>query len=141
MLIKREQIFLIISMLSYFLAYFLSLFPLHVWVPNRMENFQRDFLWGCMGEKFKFTLVKWNVCCTLICVGGSRITKVYIYQALLGKWFWWCRIKENDELWRRVIDVKYGITWWSWCFDEVRGQMVWVCGRILEEDKITYCIL
>lgn len=44
-----------------------------------MENFQRDFLWGCMGEKFKFTLVKWNVCCTPICVGGSRINKVYIY--------------------------------------------------------------
>uniref|UniRef100_A0A2N9FAS9 Reverse transcriptase zinc-binding domain-containing protein n=1 Tax=Fagus sylvatica TaxID=28930 RepID=A0A2N9FAS9_FAGSY len=36
------------------------------------------------------------------------------HKALLGKWLW-RYATENESLWRRVIDSKYGSMWGGWC--------------------------
>jgi hypothetical protein len=38
----------------------LSLFTIIVGVANRIEKLQRDFLWGGVGDEFKFHLVSWS---------------------------------------------------------------------------------
>jgi hypothetical protein len=49
---------LIKSTLSYLLTYYLSIFLILVGVANRLEKLQRDFVWGDIGDEFKFHLVK-----------------------------------------------------------------------------------
>jgi hypothetical protein len=58
----------------------MSLFPFPVRVVNRIENLQLDFLWGGIGEEFKFHLVSWSKVCTLISkgVGGPNFTSVQL---------------------------------------------------------------
>jgi hypothetical protein len=43
--------------------YYLSLFQILVRVAKRIEKIRRDFLWGCVGEEFKFHLVNWSKVC------------------------------------------------------------------------------
>jgi hypothetical protein len=64
---------LIKSTLSHFSTYFVSLFPLLVDVANRMKKLLRDFLFGGLGEKFKFHLVSWFKVCTPISEGGLGV--------------------------------------------------------------------
>lgn len=63
---KGGKITLIKSTLTNLPTYFLSLFPIPVGEVNRIEKLQRDFLWGGVGEEFKFHLVSWSKICTSI---------------------------------------------------------------------------
>jgi hypothetical protein len=45
------------STLSNLPTYLLSLFPIHASVANRIEKLQQGFLWGGIGEEFKYHLV------------------------------------------------------------------------------------
>ena len=54
---KGARVTLIKSTLSNLPTYYLSLFPIPVGVAHRMEKIQRDFLWGGLGEEFKYHLV------------------------------------------------------------------------------------
>jgi hypothetical protein len=54
---KGGRLTLINSTLLSLPTYFLSLFPILVGVANRLEKLQRDFLWGGIGNEFKFHLV------------------------------------------------------------------------------------
>jgi hypothetical protein len=49
-LFKRGRVTLIKSTLSNLPTYFLSLFPIHASVANRIEKLQWDFLWGGIDE-------------------------------------------------------------------------------------------
>jgi len=51
---KGGRLTLINNTLSSLPPYFLSLFPISVGVANRLEKLQRDFLWGGIGDEFKF---------------------------------------------------------------------------------------
>jgi hypothetical protein len=51
---KGGPITLLKSSLSNLPTYFMSLFPLSVGVANRIKKLHRDFLWGRIGEEFKF---------------------------------------------------------------------------------------
>ncbi len=55
---KGGRLTLIRSTLSNIPTYFLSLFPISAALAHRMEKMQWDFLWGSMGDEFKFHLVK-----------------------------------------------------------------------------------
>jgi hypothetical protein len=54
---KGGRVTLIKSTLSNFLMYFMSLFPLLAGIGNRIEKLHKDFLWGRLGEEFKFYLI------------------------------------------------------------------------------------
>jgi hypothetical protein len=105
---KGGRLTLIKSTLSNLPTYFLSLFPIPVSVAQRMEKLQRDFLWGGLGDEFKFHLVKWDQICQPIQNGGLAVRNLTMFNAaLLGKWLWRYGC-ERDALWRRVIEMKYG---------------------------------
>jgi hypothetical protein len=76
---------LIKSTLSNLPTYYMSLFPIPVSVTSHIEKLQRDFLWGGMGEEFKYHLVSWEKVCTPISNGGFGIRNLVMFnRALLG---------------------------------------------------------
>jgi hypothetical protein len=88
-LFKGGRVTLIKSTLSNLLMYFLSLFPILASVANRIEKLHRDFLWGGLGEEFKYHLVSWSKVCSPISEGGLGIRNLRIFnRALLEKWLW-----------------------------------------------------
>jgi hypothetical protein len=54
------------STISNMSTYFMSPFPLPTGVANSIKKIQRDFLWGGIGEEFKFHLVSWTKVCSPI---------------------------------------------------------------------------
>ena len=76
------------STLSNLPTFFLSLFPIPASVANRIERFQRNFLWGSLGDDPKIHLVKWASVCAPISSGGLGIRKLSLFnEALLGSGF------------------------------------------------------
>jgi hypothetical protein len=103
-------------------TYFLSLFPIPVGVANRLEKLQRDFLWGGIGNEFKFHLVNWHTICSSKVSGGLGVRNMVMFnKALMGKWLWRYAL-ERDALWRMVVDFKYGSMRGGWCSKEVGGS-------------------
>jgi hypothetical protein len=108
---KGGRVTLIKSTLSNLPTYFMSLFPLPVGVANRLEKLHWDFLWGGMGEEFKFHLVSWTKVCTLIFEGGLGVWNLLVFnRALLGKWLW-RYVHEREAYGGMVVDSKYGSAW------------------------------
>jgi hypothetical protein len=68
---KGGRVTLIKSTLSNLPTYFISLVSLPSSVVNSIEKLQHDFLWGGLGEKFKYHLVSWPKVCTPISEGGD----------------------------------------------------------------------
>jgi len=119
---KGGRVTLIKSTLSNLPTYFLSLFPIPSGVASCIEKLHRDFLWGGLGEEFKYHLVSWSTVCFPISEGGLRIRNLRIFnQALLGKWLWRFA-HEREALWRSVVDAKYGSTWAGWCSLDSHGS-------------------
>jgi hypothetical protein len=84
---KTGRIALIKCTLSNLPTYLLSLLPIPAAVAKRIESVQYDFLWGGVGEEFKFHLVNWRKVCSPIQEGGLGIRNLRCFNcALLGKW-------------------------------------------------------
>jgi hypothetical protein len=84
-------------------------------VANRIEKLYRDFLWGGIGEEFKFHLVSWAKVCSPISEGGLGIRNLRTFnRALLGKWLW-RYVHEREAWWRVVVDAKFGSMGGGWC--------------------------
>lgn len=67
---KGGRVTLIKSILSNLPTYFLILFSIPSSVASRIEKLHRDFLWGSLGEEFKYQLVSWSTVCFPISEGG-----------------------------------------------------------------------
>ena len=105
---KGGRFMLLKSTLSSLPTYFLSLFTIPKAVAARLENIQKNFLWGSAVGCFKYPLVAWDKACLPVEMGGLGIRNVASFnQALLGKWLWRYG-HEVTHLWRRVISSKYG---------------------------------
>jgi hypothetical protein len=114
---KGGRLTLINSILSSLPTYFLSLFPIPVGVANRLEKLQRDFLWGGIGDEFKFHLINWRTICSSKVSGGLVVRNMVMFnKTLMGKWLW------RYALWRKVVDSKYGRMGGGWCSKEVGGS-------------------
>jgi len=61
---KGGRLTLIKGTLSNLPTYFLSLFPIPMGVAHRLEKLKRDFLWGGIGDEFKFHLVNRSKICS-----------------------------------------------------------------------------
>jgi hypothetical protein len=48
-----------------------------VGVASRLERPQRDFLWGGIGDEFKFHLVNCSSICTMIKSGTLRVRNLF----------------------------------------------------------------
>jgi hypothetical protein len=111
---KGGRLNLLKSTLSSLPTYYLSLFTIPKHMAARIEQLQRNFLWGGLGDGFTHHLVGWNTVCSPIDQGGLGVRKVnVINRALLGKWMWRFG-REEDLLWRRVIAAKYRVEWGGW---------------------------
>ena len=87
---------------------------------------------GQWGEKAH--LVKWEVVCADKEKGGLGLRKlVCLNKALLGKWIWrFARAKE--ELWKKVLEAKYGQEDFGWRTRKANGVFrVGVWKEILKE--------
>jgi hypothetical protein len=115
---KGGRVTLIKSTLSNLSTYFLSLFPIPSSVARCIEKLHRDFLWGGLGEEFKYHLVSWSTVCSPIL--GIRFLRIF-NQTLLGKWLW-RYAHEREALWRSVVDAKYGSSWAGWCSLDPHGS-------------------
>ena len=105
---KGDRLTLIKSTLSNLPTYFLSLFPIPSSVANRIEKIQSEFLWGGLGDEFKYHLVNWRSKCLPIQEGGLGMRQMVPFNnALLGKWHWRFAYEKN-ALWREVTMSKYG---------------------------------
>jgi hypothetical protein len=111
---KGGRIALIKSTLSNLPTYLLSLLPIPLAVAKHIESIQSGFLWGGMGEEFKFHLVNWRKVCSPVREGGLGIRSLRSFNhALLGKWLW-RYATEPGASWRKVVEAKYGSERGGW---------------------------
>ena len=112
----------------------MSLFRMPKVVARRLEKLQRDFLWGGGTLERKAHLVKWEVVCVDKEKGGLGIRKLALLnKALLGRWIWRFAF-EKENLWKKVILVKYGQEGLGWRTNEANGTFgVGVWKEILKE--------
>jgi hypothetical protein len=90
-------------------------------VGNRLEKIQRDFLWGGIGDEFKYHLIKWSQVCKSMKFGGLGVRNLVKFnQALMGKWLW-RYATEREALWRKLVHIKYDSHMGGWCSKEVGG--------------------
>ena len=69
-------------------------------VAQRIEKIHRDYMWGGLGEEFKYHLVSWDRVCEPIRCGGLGIRNLVLFnQALLGKWLL-RYATEKEALWQ-----------------------------------------
>ncbi|RVW20831.1 putative ribonuclease H protein [Vitis vinifera] len=74
----------------------------------RLDQIQRDFLWGGGALERKTHLVKWTTVFLDKRKGGLGVKCLFILnKALLYKWSWWFAI-ERWVFWNQVIKEKYG---------------------------------
>lgn len=61
-------------------TYYLSLFNIPQAVADRLEQSQRNFLWGLSEDVFKYLLIAWDKVCWLVEVGGLGIRKIGLFN-------------------------------------------------------------
>jgi hypothetical protein len=103
---KGGRVTLIKSTLSNLPMYFLSLFPIPSSVASRIEKLHRDFLWGGLGEDFKYHLVSWSTVCSPISEGGLGIRNLRTFNKAVLEKLLWRYEHEREALWRSVVDAK-----------------------------------
>ena len=87
--LKGGRITLIRSTLSNLPIYFMSIFQLPRAARMRLEQIQKDFLWGGGALEQKLHLVRWPIVCEDKSKGGLGVKSLGSFnKALLGKWVW-----------------------------------------------------
>jgi hypothetical protein len=84
----KTTFFFIKSTLSNLPTYFLSLFPIPVGVANRLEKFQRDFLWKVLEMSLNSTsLIGLRIVHRRFRTGGLGVRNMIQFnRVLLAKW-------------------------------------------------------
>jgi len=108
--------------------YFMSLFTIPVSISQQLEKIMRDFLWSNNEADMGFHWVKWEDICHPKREGGLGIRPLRdMNKALKAKWLWRFA-KEDNTLWKNVVELKYGIDglgWWSKKSNHPHGVGCW----------------
>ena len=105
---KGGRITLIRNTLSTLPIYLMSILHLPRVVRMRLEQIQRDVLWGGGALKKKPHLVRWSTICLDKRKGGLGVKSlILLNKALLGNWSW-RYANEKEVFWNKVIRGKYG---------------------------------
>jgi hypothetical protein len=136
------QITLIKSSLSNLPTYLLSLLPIPVAVAKHIESVQSGFLWGGMGEEFKFDRVNWRkICSPVVRERGLGIRNLRSFnRTLLGKWLW-RYASEPEACWRKVVEAKYGSEKGGGVPKLERVLMEGACGSLLARNGNIFPII
>ena len=119
---KGSRLTLIRSTLSSMPIYHMFLFYMPRSVSLRLEQIQRNFLWGGGALERKPYLVDWSIVCSAKQKGGLGVRNLALLnKTLLCKWSWRFAV-EKEALWRQVICGKYGEEVGSWRSCDVRGS-------------------
>jgi len=103
---KGGRVTLIKSTLSNLPTYFLYFFSIPSSVASRIEKLHRDFLWGGLGEDFKYHLVSLSTVCSPISEGGLGIRNLRTFNKAVLEKLLWRYEHEREALWRSVVDAK-----------------------------------
>ncbi|MCH84701.1 putative ribonuclease H protein [Trifolium medium] len=77
-----------------------------VW--REVVRVQRNFLWGGLSKRRRISWVKWTDICKPKKDGGLGIRDIRLVNlSLLAKWRWKLFLEE-EEVWRNVLEAKYG---------------------------------
>ncbi|RVW63495.1 putative ribonuclease H protein [Vitis vinifera] len=143
---KGGRATLIRSTLSNLPIYYMSVLRLPSLVRRRLEQIQRDFLWGGGSLERKPHLVRWKVGVLKQEERGFRIKCLSnLNKALLSKWNWRFA-NEREALWNQVIRGKYGEDRGGWRTREVReahGVGLWKAIRMdwdLVGERISFSV-
>lgn len=109
LLSEGGKLVLLKSVLASLPTYYLSLFSIPMTVERKIEQYQREFLWGKGKQEDGIHLVDWEDMCKPKKMGGLGITRVReVNKALLTIWLW--RFShEKESLWRQVVAEKCGV--------------------------------
>ncbi|KAG5568485.1 hypothetical protein H5410_064493 [Solanum commersonii] len=92
-------------------------FPQPAKVPKKLDRLRREFLWFGTKEGKGSYLVNWRIVQLPKSLGGLRLRNLKIQnECLLMKWLW-RYVKEDQALWKEVIQCKYGQDT-EWCSNE-----------------------
>ncbi|XP_019241886.1 PREDICTED: uncharacterized protein LOC109221911 [Nicotiana attenuata] len=115
------RVVLVNSVLDSIPTYVMSLFPLPAKVEKRMDTIRRNFIWQGNKETKAFHLVKWKNVISSKVNGGLGIRNLRLHnRTLLFKWLWRYN-HEQQALWRKVIEAKYGQDS-QWCTKRVTSS-------------------
>ncbi|RVW64332.1 putative ribonuclease H protein [Vitis vinifera] len=115
---KGGRATLIRSTLSNLPIYYMSVLRLPSSVRRRLEQIQKDFLWGGGSLERKPHLVRWKVVCLSKKKGGLGIKCLAILNKVLLSKRNWRFANEREALWNQVIRGKYGEDRGGWCTRE-----------------------
>ena len=100
----------------------MSILQLPRGVRIRLEQIQRDFLWGGGALVRRPHLVRWATICLDRRKGGLGVKSLStLNKALLCKWSWRFA-NERGALWNQVIMGKFGEERGGWCSRDVREE-------------------
>ncbi|KAI5351823.1 hypothetical protein L3X38_004714 [Prunus dulcis] len=87
--------------------YYMQIAMLPASVCNKLDQLNKNFLWGHAFDKAKVHLVNWETVCKPKCAGGLGVKNVaWMNQALLAKFGW--RLLHNEQgLWAKVLKKEW----------------------------------
>ncbi|XP_058749275.1 uncharacterized protein LOC131622266 [Vicia villosa] len=102
------RVTLINSVVNNLPVYYLSFFKIPNKVKKEIVKLQRNFLWHNAIERKGVDWISWRTICKPKDQGGLGIKDIAAFnKALLIKWLWRF-IKEDNALWKNILEAKYG---------------------------------
>jgi hypothetical protein len=102
------RIVLLNAVLNAIPIFYLSFMKIPVSVWKKIRRIQRDFLWGCQGDRKKINWIKWDTICLPKNKGGLGVRDVRVVNiSLLTKWRWRL-LHEDNAVWKEGVKSKYG---------------------------------
>ena len=97
-------------------TYFMSIFIIPTNVASQLQKIMRDFLWSDDESNNGFHRVNWDDVCYPKHEGDLGVGRLQEMNEALKAKPLWRFAKDEEALWKKVIEMKYGVEnfgWWS----------------------------